>query len=141
MLRVLVKEMEKIVSEVDKIYVAKILVPKFFAPGLLNNKRVIAFIKELVGDVKIENLQPVASVATDLITGEEVVFRKGSLADAMMASMAIPTIFQPVYLNNRYLLDGGLSNPLPISVALEMKAQKTIVVNVVSKPAKNYRKN
>ncbi len=130
-----IKEMEKIVAEVDKVFVAKILVPKLFAPGLINNKRVVEFIKGMVGDIKIENLKiPFASVATDLITGEEVVFNKGSLADAIMASTAIPTIFQPVKLNNRYLLDGGLSNPLPISVALEMKAQKIIVVNVSPNP-------
>jgi NTE family protein len=130
-----IKSMEKMVCNVNKIMVAKILMPKFFAPGFIDNKRVIEFIKELVGNVRIENLKiPFSAVATDLITGEEVIINKGLLIDAIMSSVAIPTIFQPVFLNNRYLLDGGLSNPLPISAAAEMKAHKIIAVNVSPNP-------
>ena len=137
-----VKTMGNIVSEVDKIMVAKILMPKLFAPGFIDNKKVIDFIKELVGDVKIENLKiPFAAVATDLITGEEVIFDKGLLTDAIMASIAIPTIFQPVFLNDRYLIDGGLSNPLPISVAKEMGAYKIIAANVSPNPQRITKKN
>ena len=136
-----VKTMEKIVSNVDKMMVAKIMVPKLFAAGFVDNKRVIEFIKNLVGDVKIENLKiPFACVATDLITGEEVLFKKGSLVDAIMASNAIPTIFQPVFLNNRYLLDGGLCNPLPISIAKEMGANRIIAVNVSPNPKRITQK-
>jgi NTE family protein len=133
--------MEKIVRNVNKIIVAKILIPKLFGPGFIDNKRVIEFIKELVGNTKIENLKiPFACVATDFITGEEVVFNKGSLAEAIMASIAIPTIFQPVFINNRYLLDGGLSNPLPISIAAEMNANKIIAVNVSPDPQRITKK-
>lgn len=136
-----IASMEKIVREVDKIIVAKILMPKLFSPGVIDNKKVKDFIKNLVGDTKIENLKiPFASVATDLITGEEVVFNKGSLVDAIMASIAIPTIFQPMFLNDRYLLDGGLSNPLPISVAAEMKANSIIAVNVSPNPQRITKK-
>jgi NTE family protein len=136
-----INTLEKIVQEVNKIMVAKILMPKLFAPGFIDNKKVIDFIKELVGDVKIENLKiPFAAVATDLISGEEVIFDKGLLVDAIMASVAIPTIFQPVFLKNHYLIDGGLSNPLPISVAKEMEAQKIIAVNVSPNPKKITKK-
>jgi NTE family protein len=137
-----VNSLEKIVREVDKIMVAKILMPKLFAAGFIDNKRVIVFIKELTGSVRIENLKlPFAAVATDFITGEEVIFDKGPLVDAIMASIAIPTVFQPVLLNNRYLIDGGLSNPLPISVAKEMGAQKIIAVNVSPNPKRITKKN
>jgi NTE family protein len=130
-----VTSMEKIVDGANKMMVAKIFRPKLFAPGFVGNESVMKFIKSLVGNVKIENLDiPFAAVATDLITGEEVVFTKGSLADAIMASIAIPTIFQPVNVGGRYLLDGGLSNPLPISVAKELKAGHTIAVNVSPNP-------
>lgn len=136
-----VNRMENIVSEVNKLMVAKILMPKLFAPGFIDNKRIIDFIKDLVGDVKIENLKiPFAAVATDLITGEEVIFNKGLLSEALMASIAIPTLFQPVLINGRYLIDGGLSNPLPISVVLEMKANKVIAVNVSPNPKRITRK-
>lgn len=128
-------EMEKIIGGVDKLMVAKIMIPKFFGPGFIDNKRVIEFIKHLVGDVRIENLKiPFACVATDFITGEEVIFNRGLLAEAIMASIAIPTIFQPVFIDNRYLLDGGLNNPLPISIAKEMEAAKIIAVNVAPSP-------
>lgn len=133
--------MEKIINEVDKVMMAKILIPKFFSPGFIDNKRIIDFIHELAGDIKIEDMRiPFAAVATDLITGEEVVFTKGFLKDAIMASMAIPTVLQPVYSNNRYLIDGGLCNPLPISVALEMKAQCVIAVNVSPNPKRFTQK-
>jgi len=136
-----VKSMEKIVRDIDKMMVAKIMIPKFFAPGFIDNKRVIEFISELVGEVNIENLNiPFAAVATNLVTGEEVVFYKGSLVNAIMASIAIPTIFQPVFLNNQYLLDGGLCNPLPISVAKEMGAHKIIAVNVSPNPKRITQK-
>jgi NTE family protein len=136
-----VKSMEKIVSDVDKMMVAKILMPKFFGPGFIDNKKVKEFIKSFVGDVKIEDLKiSFAAVATDFITGEEVVFRKGLLVDAIMASVAIPAVFQPVFLNNRYLLDGGLSNPLPVSVVLDMKANAIIAVNVSPNPRRVTKK-
>ncbi len=136
-----INTLEKIVHEVDKIMVAKILMPKLFASGFIDNKRIIDFIKELVGDVTIEDLKmPFAAVATDLVTGEEVVFDKGPLVDAIIASVAIPTIFQPVFLKNRYLIDGGLSNPLPISVAKEMGAKKIIAVNVSPNPKRITKK-
>ncbi len=136
-----VSRMENIVSEVNKLMVAKILMPKLFAPGFIDNKRIIDFIKDLVGDVKIENLKiPFAAVATDLITGEEFIFNKGLLSEALMASIAIPTLFQPVLINGRYLIDGGLSNPLPISVVLEMKANNVIAVNVSPNPKRITRK-
>ncbi|MFH1197695.1 MAG: patatin-like phospholipase family protein [bacterium] len=136
-----ISEMEKIISDVDKLMVAKIMIPKLFGPGIIDNKRVIEFIKELVGDIKIENLKvPFACVATDFVTGEEVIFNKDMLADAIMASMAIPTIFQPVLSNKRYLLDGGLSNPLPIRVAKEMGARKIIAVNVSPNPKRITKK-
>jgi NTE family protein len=130
-----VAAMEKIVDGTSKMMVAKIFRPKLFAPGFVGNESVMKFIKSLVGNVKIENLDiPFAASATDLITGEEVVFTKGSLADAIMASIAIPTVFQPVNLGGRYLLDGGLCNPLPISIALELKARNVIAVNVSPNP-------
>ncbi len=130
-----VKSMEKIIRDADKIMVAKIMVPKFFAPGFIDNKRIIEFIRGYVGDVKIEDLKiPFACVATEFVTGEEVIFTKGPLVDAIVASISIPTIFQPILLNDQYLLDGGLSNPLPISVAKKMGADKIVAVNVSPNP-------
>lgn len=135
------KKMEKIVEETDKITVAKIFIPKLFAPGFVDNKRAMNFIAGLVGDVKIEDLKiPFAAVATDLMSGEEIVFTKGPLSEAIMASISIPTIFNPVLLNSRYLIDGGLCNPLPINVAKKMGAKKIIAVNVSPNPKRITKK-
>ncbi len=129
--------MEEIVHTMDKFRMAKILMPGFTASGILDNKRVRKFIRELVGDKRVEKLPIVfRSVATDLITGEEVVIEKGALVDAIIASIAIPALFQPVYHHSRYLVDGGLSNPLPISVARGLSAQTVVAVNVAPDPAR-----
>lgn len=136
-----VPAMEKITLNVDKMTVAKVFRPKLFGPGFVDNKRVREFIYDLVGDVKIEDFKiPFASISTDFITGEEVVFNEGLLLDAILSSVAIPTLLQPVNVGGRFLLDGGLSNPLPISVAKDLKADITIAVNVSPNPERITKK-
>jgi NTE family protein len=127
--------MEEVVRTMDKFTMAKILMPRFSTSGIVNNVRVKKFIKKLIGEKRIEDLPMVfRAVSTDLITGEEVVLDKGLLVDAILASIAIPAVFQPVYHHGRYLVDGGLCNPLPISVAQRIHAQYSIAVNVSPKP-------
>jgi NTE family protein len=75
---------------------------------------------------------PFACVATDLVDGTEVVFRRGVLPTAMRSSMAIPGFFTPVYLNDRVLVDGGLINNFPTDVARQMGADVIIGVDVQS---------
>ena len=73
---------------------------------------------------------PFACVATDMRTGEEIVIRRGSVPTAMRASMAIPGVFTPVYINGRQLVDGGLVNNFPVDVMKEMGADIIIGVEV-----------
>ncbi len=73
---------------------------------------------------------PFRAVATDLVTGEEVVLSSGSLADAMRASMSVPGAFAPVELDGRKLVDGGMANNLPISVVRAMGADIVIAVDI-----------
>jgi NTE family protein len=104
--------------------------------GFISGKKVREFIWTLVGGRKIESLGiPFAAVATDLDTGMEVVLRKGPLAEAIRASVSIPGIFAPVKLGGNILVDGDLSNPVPVSVLRRMGADYIIAVNVISKPA------
>jgi NTE family protein len=127
--------MEEIVLSIDKFAVAKILLPGFSASGIVNNVRVKKYLKKLIGENQIEKLPIVfRAVATDLVTGEEVVFDKGLLIDAILASIAIPAVFRPVYYQGRYLVDGGLCNPLPISVAQTLPIKHSIAVNVSPDP-------
>jgi len=73
---------------------------------------------------------PFRAVATDLVTGKEVVLSHGSLADALRASMSVPGVFAPVRINDRLLVDGGMANNLPVSVVREMGADIVIAVDI-----------
>jgi NTE family protein len=73
---------------------------------------------------------PFRAVATDLVTGEEVVLSQGSLADALRASMSVPGVFDPVRIEGRILVDGGMANNLPVSVARAMGADVIIAVDI-----------
>jgi NTE family protein len=83
---------------------------------LVKGEKIIEAIKEVVPDVKIEDmLLPFSAIATDLYTGEEVVFDKGDLFSAIRASMSIPSLFKPVQYGNTVLIDGHSSNCLPLN--------------------------
>ena len=84
---------------------------------------------------------PFRCVAVDLVTGNQVVLKSGSLAKAMRATMAIPTIFSPVEWGDSLLIDGGFSNNLPINVVKEMGADIVIAVDVESPLKKRKRLN
>jgi len=73
---------------------------------------------------------PFRAVATDLVTGDEVALSEGSLADALRASMSVPGAFDPVRIGGRILVDGGMANNLPVSVARDMGADVIIAVDI-----------
>jgi len=86
------------------------------------------------GAMRVENCKiPFRAVATDVKNGDEVIIKKGKLADAVRASVALPIVFNPVKLDNRLLMDGGFSNPVPADVVREMGAEFVIAVDVSSK--------
>ncbi|MBQ1913200.1 MAG: patatin-like phospholipase family protein [Bacteroidales bacterium] len=83
---------------------------------LVKGDKVINAIKERVPNVNIEDLPiPFTAVATDLFTGEEVIFREGPLFDAIRASISIPSMFRPVKWKGRTLVDGGMVNTFPLN--------------------------
>ena len=86
----------------------------------------------LGGDIKFSDLRmPFACVATDIDTGEEVVIDDGLVLEALRASISLPAVFTVVKLRKRYLVDGGLVNPVPVSVVKRMGADFIIAVNVI----------
>lgn len=86
---------------------------------LVKGEKVIEAIKGVVPDVMIEDLRiPYRAVATDLYTGEEVVFKEGKLFDAIRASISIPSLFRPVKYGYHTLIDGGIVNTMPLSQAV-----------------------
>lgn len=99
--------------------------------GLIDGRRIVEFITEFVEDRRIEDLaQPFRAVATEVMTGDEVVFDSGPLIEAIRASIAIPGIFTPVVRDGKVMVDGGLVNPVPVRVARDMGADYVIAVDV-----------
>lgn len=99
--------------------------------GLITGARLSARLKTLLGDARIENMdRQFAAVATEIGTGHEIWLTKGSLSEAVRASYALPGIFKPVKLNGRWLFDGALVNPVPVSVCRALGARYVIAVNL-----------
>jgi NTE family protein len=99
--------------------------------GLIDGVRIAAMVREHVPSATIEALAlPYAAVATDLTTGEEVVIRQGDVIEAVRASISVPGIFTPVRWNGRILVDGGLVNPVPVTVARALGADFVVAVDL-----------
>jgi len=104
--------------------------------GFLSGRKIKPLLKEIIGEVDFADLRmPFACVATDIITGEEVVIKQGPVLEAVIASMSLPVIFKAARWQGRYLVDGGVVNPVPVSVLKDMGADFIIAVNVISKPS------
>ncbi|MBW1980463.1 MAG: patatin-like phospholipase family protein [Deltaproteobacteria bacterium] len=99
--------------------------------GLIEGEKMAAFFTEQIGYRAIEELPlPFGAVSTDLLSGEEVWLTQGPLFEALRASIAMPGIFTPTLLKGRWLVDGGLVNPIPVSLCRAMGAQVVIAVNL-----------
>ena len=98
---------------------------------LVKGDKVINAIKEVVPEVNIEDLPiPFTAIATDLYTGEEVIFREGPLFDAIRASISIPSMFRPVKWKGRTLVDGGMVNTFPLNRVQRTPGDILVGVNV-----------
>ena len=103
----------------------------FSGSSLLNGAKLGERLSAGVGDLAIDKLPlRYAAIATEIDTGHEIWLTRGRLADAMRASYALPGIFPPVRLGERWLVDGALVNPVPVSVARALGARLVIAVNV-----------
>jgi len=101
--------------------------------GVIKGERLMAFFRRNFVDRPVEDLPlPFAAVATALNTGAEVWLREGSTIAAVRASIALPAIFTPVLHEGRMLVDGGLVNPVPVSLARAMGADIVIAVDLSS---------
>ena len=114
--------------------------------GLIQGKKLFNFFDEHMAGMDFSDLNlPFAAIATDLESGREVWLREGALADAVRASISLPGLFKPYKApNGRFLLDGGLVNPVPVSLCRAMGADIVIAVNlnnqIVGKHFRNPRK-
>lgn len=109
---------EAFVRKMDAKGMLRMLDPIIPRSGLLGGGRVVRKLEEFVGEMQIEALElPFCAIATDLESGIEVVLREGSLVDAIRASFAIPGVFTPLQVDGYWLVDGGVSTPVPIRAA------------------------
>jgi NTE family protein len=106
--------------------------PVFPRSGLIEGRRLKEYLSLYIPrGTKIEDLSiPLGIIATDLSTGKPVVFRSGSVVDAVRASISIPGVFEPVCFNDTALVDGGVANPLPIDIVKGMGASLVVAVNL-----------
>lgn len=104
------------------------------SPGLdhiINDGQLMALLDKFIGDIKIEDLPiPYCCSASDLVSGEEMVFREGSLKMAIRASISIPLFFKPVCMGNHAYVDGSVHNTLPLDRVERKKGDLLFAVNV-----------
>ena len=101
--------------------------------GLIGGGRLASLLEETFGETTIEQLPlRFATIATEVGTGHEIWLTRGRLVEALRASYALPGIFPPVWLGGRWLVDGALVNPVPVSTARVLGARMVIAVNLNS---------
>ncbi len=109
-----------------------------FSRGLLRGDALARYVHAQVGGRRIEDLPlPLGIVATDLNSGQGVLFQRGDTATAVRASSAVPAVFQPVRIAGREYVDGGLVSPVPVRYARQMGAELVIAVDISNVPDAN----
>ncbi len=104
-----------------------------FTRGMIRGEALAHYVSTLVKGRLIENMtMPLGIVATDLNSGQGVLFRRGDAATAVRASSSVPGVFQPVKIGQREYVDGGLVSPVPVRYAREMGAELVIAVDISS---------
>ena len=102
-----------------------------FSGGMVKGEKLFSFFQNNHDNPEIETLdKKLVTVATDMASGREVWITKGRMLDAARASCALPGLFSPVKMQGRWMLDGGLVNPVPVSAARAMGADVVIAVNL-----------
>lgn len=103
----------------------------FAGTGLINGQRLCERLEQQLGERNIEDLDSrFTAVATEIGTGHEIWLSRGRIVDAVRASYALPGVFRPVKINGRWLFDGALVNPIPVSVCRAHGARYVIAVNL-----------
>jgi len=109
-----------------------------FGRGMFRGDALARYVNDLVANRLMENMAiPLGIVATDLNSGQAVLFQRGDTGTAVRASSAVPAVFVPVKINGREYVDGGLVSPVPVRFARQMGADVVIAVDISSPPEAN----
>jgi len=138
-------KLEEWVCTLTRLDVWRLVDTTFRGGGVMTGNRLMEAIAEQIGDAPIESL-PVSfgAVATDLYTGEEVWLREGPFMQAVRASSGLPGLLTPTWHDGRWLLDGGIVNPVPVSLCRALGADVVIAVDLsrsVTNVAMRARRN
>jgi len=129
-----IERLEKIASKISLTDLPRILTPAFSKHGLLSGNYINQLLKKVISEERIEQL-PIryAAVSVDINSGKIVIFTKGKLDKAIRSSIAIPGLFTPVIDGDRFLVDGGVMEPVPVNSARSLGADFVIAVDLISK--------
>lgn len=131
------KELQRVAESMDEASFSDWRLP-IFRPGVLKGEALARFISGQVGGRQIQDLpMPLGVVATDLHSGQGILFQRGDAATAVRASSAIPAVFEPVLIAGREYVDGGLVAPVPVQFTRQMGAQVVIAVDISGAPQNN----
>ena len=107
----------------------------FSGRGILRGEALGKYINSQLNGMKIEDMKlPLGIVATDLRTGDGILFRRGDVATAVRASSAVPSVFEPVQIAGKDFVDGGLVSPVPVRYARQMGADLVLAIDISSRP-------
>ena len=133
------KEIEEIAVKLKWMDISGISLSQY---GLLSNEKLGELITEYIGDKKFKQSSiPLAMIATDISNGKKVILKRGSVAEAAMASTAIPGIFKPLEIDGKLLVDGGIVENVPIHTLKDMGADYIIGVDLNAKHSYNKPDN
>lgn len=125
------REYREWMKTIDRHKMRDLIDLSFSINHLVKGERIIEAIMQIVPDIPIEDLPiPYCAVATDWATGREVVFRQGSLFKAIRASISLPSFFSPVRRDGMILIDGGVTNPLPLNRVARREGDWLVGVDV-----------
>ncbi|MEN3276426.1 MAG: hypothetical protein V7631_2216 [Massilia sp.] len=124
--------LQRTAMEMDEATISDWALPLFSrSSGVLKGEALQNYVNKAVGNVPMERLKKrFGAVATDLKTGESILFNKGNTGLAVRASSSVPSVFQPVKIGARTYVDGGLVAPVPVKFTREMGADFIIAVNI-----------
>jgi NTE family protein len=137
-----VKELEEIMLKTDwrRLLALADFNLAFMLKGFVRGEKVKELLKAIIGDSDFDDLKlPFAVTATDIETGKGVVINRGSVLDAVRASISIPVIFTPVNLGGRYFCDGGVVNPVPVSLIKDFSSEAVLVSDTTHNPEKRIK--
>lgn len=130
-------QLQRVADTMEEATIADWTLP-IFSRGMLRGEALARYVNTQVSSRLIENMPlPLGIVATDLNSGQGMLFQRGDTGTAVRASSSVPAVFQPVKISGREYVDGGLVSPVPVRAARSMGAELVIAVDISSPPEGN----